>query len=197
MRLNKDRLQMYVSLTKITIVLCWLSLFSFWAIKLFGGNWFEIIVNNDNFVKFSNYVQNTWLVYLSTLITTIIANHFTFCSISEKFFLKGKKLAFLLFADISSWFVVSFVNIETLKMCYGYITIIVFAIIFQKSWKKLYGLLAFVLETAFLALSMLTRNVQLKYVDNLLMTYILSIDFYIMYAIYYLHLNLIRIKKEK
>ena len=194
--INKDRLQMYVSLTKITIVLCWVSLFSFWAIKLFGGNWFEIMVENENFVKFSNTVQNTWLIYLSTLITTIIANHFTFCSISEKFALKGKELIFVIFATITSWVTVNFINIEILKMWYGYIIIIIYAIIFQKSWKKLYGILALILETVFLAISMITRNVELQYVDNLMMTYILSIDFYIMYAIYYLHLNLIRIKKE-
>ena len=195
--INKDRLQMYVSLTKITIVLCWLSLFSFWAIKLFGGNWFEIMVKNENFVKFSKMVENTWLRYLSIFITTAIYNHLTFCAISEKFVLKNKELIFLIFSDLSIWFIVSFVNIEFLKMYFAYVLMIIFSLIFQKSWKKCYGIFAILLETIFSIISMYTRNIEIELVYDFLITYILSIDFYLMYTIYYLHLNLIRLKKEK
>ena len=87
--MNKDRLQMYESLTKITIVLCWLSLFSFWAIKRFGGNLFEIMVENQNFIKFSNLVQNTWVKYLVSFFTTMFGNLIMFCAISQTFFFKG------------------------------------------------------------------------------------------------------------
>ena len=38
--IDKDKLQMYNSIVRTTIVLCWLSLFSFWGIKILGGNWF-------------------------------------------------------------------------------------------------------------------------------------------------------------
>ena len=194
--INKDRLQMYVSLTKITIVLCWLSLFSFWAIKLFGGNWFEIMVENENFVKFSKTVETTWLRYVSIFITTAISNHLTFCAIAERFALKGKQLAFLITSDIAIWFVVSFVNIELLKMYFAYILIVSFSLIYQKGWKKIYGFMAIVFETIFTLISMLTRNIPIELVYSFFIGAILSIDFYLMYAIYYLYLNLNRLNKE-
>lgn len=57
--IDKDKLQMYNSIVRTTIVLCWLSLFSFWGIKILGGNWFELVVDNTNFIKFSRFVQNS------------------------------------------------------------------------------------------------------------------------------------------
>lgn len=195
--INKDRLQMYVSLTKITIVLCWISLFSFWAIKLFGGNWFEIMVENENFVKFSDIVQNTWLLYLSNFITTFIANYFSFCAMLEKFKPNKLHIILILISTISMWAVANFVTIEFVRMYFGYLIIVLYAFIFQKKWKKAYGLLVLVLETLFIGISMVTRNIELNILFDYLTFLILSIDLYIMYALYYLYVNLIRLKKEK
>lgn len=196
MRLNKDRLQMYISLTKITIVLCWLSLFSFWAIKLFGGNLFEIIVNNENFLKFSNAVQNTWLKCVVSFVTITIANHFTFGAIAQKFVLKGKHLCYFWFADITMWIVANFIIIDFVQMFYGYILIIGYGIVIHKSWKKTFGLISVAMEFVFSTVSMLTRNVPLQVMSNYLITLILIIDIQIMYALYYLYSNLIRLKTE-
>ena len=197
MRLNKDRLQMHISLMKITIVICWLSLFSFWAIKMFGGNWFEIMVKNENFIKFSDIVQNTWLLYLSNFITTFIANYFSFCAMLEKF--KPNKLhsILILICTILMWAVANFVTVEVIRMYFGYVIIVLYAFIFQKKWKRAYGLLVLVLETLFIGISMVTRNIELNILFDYLTFLILSIDLYIMYALYYLYVNLIRLKKEK
>jgi hypothetical protein len=196
--INKDRLQMYVSLTKITIVLCWLSLFSFWAIKIFGGNWFEIMVENENFVRFSNTVQNTWLKYLVSFITVFTARFLTIGAICQKFVFKGKQLLIVMFSLISMWAVSNFVPMEILSLpvWYGYILLITIPIIFQKGWKKSFGVFAVILDFAFSSISMITRNVKLALVDDYLLLLILVIDMYIMFALYYLYSNLIRLKKE-
>lgn len=194
--IDKDRLQMYISVTKITIVLCWLSLFDFWAIKIFGGNWFEIMVENENFIKFSNAVQNTWLKYLSSFITIFIARYFTFGAICQKFVFKGKTLFFVLAMIISMWVVVNFIDIPFLNMWYAYILIATFAVFYQKKWKKLYGLLAIAFDFIFSTVSILTRNIELQIITDYLVGYILLIDMNIMYFIYYLYSNLLRLKKE-
>lgn len=188
---------MYVSLTKITIVLCWLSLFSFWAIKLFGGNWFEIMVENENFVKLSNAVQNTWLKYLVSLITIVGGNYLLFGAIAQKFVFKGKQLATVICFLLSMWIVVNFIpNFLLIQFWYGYLITIIFGIITQDGWKKLFGVLAILLDNIFSILSMLIRNVSVEVQDNYLLLMIFIIDLYIMYGLYYLYSNLIRINKE-
>ena len=197
-RIDKDRLQMYISVTKITIVLCWLSLFAFWAIKLFGGNWFEIMVKNENFIKFSYAVENTWLKYLVSFITVCISRYLTFGAICQKFVFKGKQLSFVVFSLITMWAVANFVPNSFIKMpiWYGYALLILSAIIYQKGKKKLFGFLAVFLDLAFTIISMLVRNVKVAFTTDYLIMLILVIDIYIMLALYYLYSNFIRIKKE-
>lgn len=195
--INKDRLQMYVSLTKITIVLCWLSLFSFWAIKLFGGNWFEIMVENENFVKFSNTVQNTWLKYFISLGTISLSYYFMYGAVLQKVKLRGLYLYIYLFSAITNWVVVNFVPIDAIRMLYGYILIIVTSIKFQDGKKKLNGILCVSLDFVFGTLSMIIRNINIEVLSNYLVAYIGSIDLYIMYSLYFLYSNSIKLSKEK
>lgn len=193
---DKDRLQMYVSLTKITIILCWLSLFAFWAIKIFGGNLFEIMVENENFIKFSDAVQNTWLKYIVSFLTISLSTYLAFGAVSQNYKYQGWQLFYLIFTTISSWAVANFINVEFLKMWYSYIAIVFFGIIFQRRWKKLLGFLPFILETIFSAISIMTRNISLSFIDNYLVLLIMLTDMYIMSFLYFLYANLIRIKKE-
>lgn len=187
---------MYISITRITIILCWLSLFAFWGLKLFGGNLFEIVVENENFVALSNYIENSWLRYLSSFITIFVARYLTLGAVCQKFLFKGKSLFAVIFAIISIWFVVNFIDNEIVKMVYGYAVIIATGLIFQKRYGKLYGLLSVALDFAFSTLSMVIRSVELSLVYDYLISHILSIDMYIMYTLYYLYFNSIRLKKE-
>ena len=195
--MNKDRLQMYESLTKITIVLCWLSLFSFWAIKLFGGNWFEIMVHNENFIKFSNIVQNTWLKHLVSFITISICNYLMVGAIIQKFVFKGKDLILLFSSIISIWIVANFIDIPILKLTFGYFVFTIIGILKNKGLNKLLGLISVALDFAFSTISMITRNIDVEVLSNYFIAIIGSIDLYIMYGLYYLYSNLMKLKKEK
>lgn len=197
MNINKDRLQMYVSLMKITIVLCWLSLFSFWAIKLFGGNWFEIMVENENFIKFSNTVQNTWLKYLVSLITIFVSYYFMYGAVLQKIALKGKYLAVYLLSAFANWAVVNFVPINFMRMIFGYTLIIITSICYQKGIKKYFGVLTVILDFVFSTLSMLTRGIKLSFITDYFILLIGSFDLYIMLGLYFLYSNLLNLKKEK
>lgn len=191
---DKEKLSMYVDITRITIILCWIALIAFWCLKLFGGNWFEIMVENENFIKFSALVQNTWLKYVISLFTIFFSNYFLLCAIDEKFTFKGKELIIVIAIIFSMWLVVNF--IKAISFWYGYVIMILFSIIRKKSWKKLYGVLAFVLSLIFSILSMITRSVELKLMTDYFITSILIIDMNIMIILYYLYVNLIRLKKE-
>jgi hypothetical protein len=194
--IDKEKLKTYIQITRITIVICWISLFAFWAIKLFCGNFFEIVVENENFVKFSEMVETTWLKYLVSFITMVFSNYFLFCAIKQSFTFKPKELLIYFVIILSMWTIVHFVNIESIKMCYGYFAIIIYGLIYQKKWKKLYGVLAVILQFIFSVVSMMTRNIELYLVYNYLISIILSIDIYIMYCLYYLYSNLLKLKKE-
>lgn len=187
---------MYESLTKITIVLCWLSLFSFWAIKIFGGNWFEIMVHNENFIKFSNAVQNTWLKYLVSFIATSISYYLLFGAIFKYIKLPLKHFILYVLTLIVVWTCSNFVPNQIVKMFGGYFLLIILSFIYNRNISRLNGLLCVGLDFVFSTLSMLTRGIQLSLITDFLILFIGSIDLYIMYALYFLYSNLISYKKE-
>lgn len=189
---DKEKLSMYVDITRITIILCWIALIAFWCLKLFGGNWFEIMVENENFIKFSDMVQNTWLKYLVSFITIGIANYLLIGAICQKFYFKGTQLWVVIFAIVSMWAVSNFVPLSFFYFpsWYGYIAMLGISIYYQKGFKKLYGVFAIIFETIFTVISFLIRNLPIVVLDNYLIASILMIDVYIMIALYYLYSNL-------
>ena len=195
--IDKDKLQMYNSIVRTTIVLCWLSLFSFWGIKILGGNWFEVVVDNANFIKFSRFVQNSWLRYLVSFITIFIAKYLTLCAVCQEFCFKGIKQLVAILGIISIWAVCNFVpsSFYNMPFWYGYLFIIIFTAVYQKGWRKLSSFISIALEIGFSTISMLIRNIRLAMIDDYLLLFILSIDVFIMYLLYYLHANLYRMKK--
>lgn len=195
---DKEKLSMYVDIIKITIIICWVSLIGFWLLKIFGGNLFEIMVENENFLKFSELVQNSWLKYLVSFITIIGGNYLLFGAISQQLYFTKKQLIYVIPMLLSMWIVVNFIpNFLSLSYWYGYLILIIFSVITQVGWKKIFGLLAIVLDTLFVLISFLTRNIKVEFQNDYLILMVLIIDLYIMYGLYYLYANLIRIKKEK
>lgn len=192
---DKDRLQMYISVTKIAIVLCWLSLFAFWALKIFGGNFFEIMVENENFLKFSQAVQNTWLKYLVSFITIFVSYYLMFGAVAQNIRLKGSKLVFYILSALLTWVTVNFVNIFLFEMFSGYVLIFIFGFVYQDKFKKMFGALAIILDFLFSTISMLVRSIELSMITDYLILLIGCIDFYIMYCLYFLYANLLNLKK--
>lgn len=190
------KVKTYIQITRITIVICWISLFAFWAIKLFGGNFFEVVVENKNFIKFSETVQNSWLKYLVSFITIALSNYMTLGAVCQKFYFKGKQSIVIWFSIITMWVVANFIEIDFLKMWYGYILTFLIPLFYQIKYKKLLGLLAVVFDLGFSIISMLVRNIPLVVSSNYMISMIMSIDIYIMICLYYLYSNLINMKRR-
>lgn len=190
------KLKTYIDITRVTILICWVSLFCFWAIKLFGGNFFEIVVQNENFIKFSDMVQNSWLKYLVSFITISVAKYLTFGAICQKFRFKGFQRIVIFLSIIMIWTFANFCDNMFLKMYGGYIIFIAVGVFYQKKWKKSFGLLAIIFEVIFNVVSVLIRNIPMIATSNYLIAFIGIFDMYIMTALYYLYSNLINLKKE-
>lgn len=193
----KDKLQVNLSVTRMTIIICWLSLISFWVIKIFGGNWFEIMVNNENFTAFSNTVQNSWLKYIVSFFTISTLNFLTFGAILQKFKFTGKQAIIIVSLIVSIWAVVNFVPLQFsfISANYTYVLFVLLSFVYNNGKNKWYGLIAVLLDNLFSVLSIMIRDVKLQIVTDYLVLLILCIDIYIMTALYYLYSNLLRLKK--
>lgn len=195
---SKEEIPTYTSITHSTIIICWITLFCFWVIKLLGGDFFSIAVENENFIKFASLVQNTWLKYLVSFITIGIANYLLIGAICQRFYFKGIQAVAIYTAIISMWVVSNFVPLGNFKFAswYGYLVLIAVGLIYQTGWRKLFGFVAIAFETLFTLISFITRNYPVAVTENYLFGLILSIDLYIMYALYYLYSNLKRLKGD-
>jgi hypothetical protein len=194
--MNKDRLQMYISVTKIAIVLCWLSLFAFWALKIFGGNFFEIMVENENFLKFSQAVQNTWLKYIGSFLSTALAYYFLYGAVFKRVKFERIFLLFYIISVISVWCVSNFVRITFIQFSFGYSVIILSSLIINKRISKLNGFICVFLDFVFSTVSMLTKSIELSFIQDYLILMIGTIDLHIMYSLYFLYSILIKMKRS-
>ncbi len=189
---------------KRAIIACWVMLVACFAIKLFGGNWFEVVCTNEHFLKICEFIEGNKFAYVPlSLFVYLIPTVFILLSVCRK--PKPNKSQLILIA--SSLFVcwaISYIS-DTAKY---FMEIIVISILptlvplldkerkplreIAKHWYR--GILANAIILVFQLLSLITRNIGLKSLnDNLVITYITLIDYYIMAFLFYLN----SLSKEK
>lgn len=194
---------------KRAIALCWIMLIVCFIIKLFGGNWFEIICNNEHFINICNYVDTHGILrYSIGLIIYVVCAYFVFvsCSMIIKPNFK-QSLAILIFA-VGVWatnFIAPLAKMIAEILMFVSLPFILKRIeLEEKSWKYVLkkswylGIIACALELVFQIISLITKNIGVKVIDNsFLMSLLFSIDYYIMIALYYLYTKLtLKNKKE-
>ena len=70
---------------KRVIIVCWIALAICFGIKLFGGNLFEIMCNNENFIKVCEYADNHfWAYYLINALYCFVSLYFFTLAICGK-----------------------------------------------------------------------------------------------------------------
>ena len=69
---------------KRAIILCWILLAVCFAIKLFGGNWFEIVCANEHFIKFCDFIDKAYINYPLSCVFYITSNFFFIISFNGK-----------------------------------------------------------------------------------------------------------------
>ena len=185
---------------KRVIVVCWIALAICFGIKLFGGNLFEIMCENENFIKVCEYADNHF--WADICISG------AFCLVQLYFFTLAtcQKIKFNKFELIM---VVSTAIIGTaLKILCPYIVGLIFdlwqgifmqMVLLRKDIKKWINILiANVLLFVFQFISMIARNIGFTVLgESVLEGAIYSIDVILMILLYYAYANIIKRKEKK
>lgn len=172
------------SILKKTIIISWSILLLCMFVKIFGGNYFEIIVTNKRFISVCDFIDNNIILkyglrYLSYLFVMMTISAALINSKTNK---KDKLIWILILITINS-----------LRLISSYLGLFLDALYFigityfyeHKIFK---GVFADILIIVFQAISLITRNFGISIVvTNSLTEIILSIDYYIMILLYYLH----------
>ena len=187
---------------KRSIITCWVLLALCLVIKLFGGNFFNIVCTNERFIGVCNYIENSWLYCLMGFISYNLTNFLMFASadINKK---SNKTLKIISVCILELYWVMKMLNdIDVLNIdirIYAVLDFIILSlalILYTKDLKQ--SVLANVLMFVFLLISSLTKNLSLSetITENALTTFIFSIDYYIMYSLYFLYTKQIKLKRR-
>ena len=170
------------------------------VIKLFGGNWFEVACTNEHFSNFCTFVEEfrplyiflSFFVYVIPTILIVLP----ICEIP-----KPNKMQFwVVFYLVVGLWVLSFVG-DFVKLIAEVIVIFCMPLVIRlfddcenipiktnikKYWWK--GIVGYGVILAFQVISLITKNIGIKMLnENLFVTFILLIDYYIMATLFYLY----------
>ena len=172
------------------IISCWVVLIACFIIKIFGGNWFEIICENQNFINICEWLDGSWVKYIPTTILYVSSVYLIYLAMTNQkigddwwlcilllpmSYIKANFMIVGIIIDIFVWFILPLIKFKF------------------KNWKRV--LLGNVLVIAFQLISLGIRNLGIYLTsDSILISIIISIDYYIMIILYYLYCRKEKIK---
>lgn len=187
---------------KRAIISCWILLAICFFIKIFGGNFFNIVCNNEKFINFCTFIDTNWLYfaiafmfyYTSTMIYILAVTR-------SKFTLKN---FLLITACCICSYSTKFIS-TTIGLIADYV-LIYFGLCLYLALKNgikpkkaiLLVLFGFVLNNVFQLISLFVKDLGLFkiMVNNSLIQIIFMLDYYIMLVLAYLYVIQIN-NKEK
>lgn len=178
-RFNDDKYGMLIVVSWVVLVVCLI-------IKLFGGNWFELNVENDKFIAFCNFVDNTmWAKMTLACMIYLFTNYFILCILIDRRKL-DKKLILIFFPlmitkSIVNWY------FTTIGFILDVIILIVLPIIIGRKWKRV--IVGNLLVMAFQLITIGIRNISINFNFNntFLEQTLIQVDYYIMIILFYLY----------
>lgn len=183
---------------KRVIIVCWLALIICSCIKLFGGNLFEIVCENENFIKVCEYADNhLWADILISGSVCFVQLYFLILAMCQK--IRYNKTELIIFsATVITGTILKILAPSWLGVVFDFWQVIFMPSVFlwkdKKRWINI--VIANFLLVAFQMLSLITKNLSLSVLgDSILEGAIYSIDVMIMIVLYYCYSNLI-IRKE-
>lgn len=170
---------------KTVIIVCWILLAICFVIKIFGGNWFELSSDNEKFVQFCTFVDNTmWLKMILVCCISVITSYPVYCVLLNKKKLSTKEtiiyLSLTIFKSFISWYsaVVSLI-IDV------FIMLVLSTIINKKIFRSI---VCFFIILIFQVITLIIRNSEFTFLQNTFIFQTLyQIDYYIMIALLYLY----------
>ncbi len=186
-----------VKYLKRVIIASWVALAICFAIKMFGGNLFEIICKNEAFVAVCAYKDtHLWLDYIMSGLYCFVSLYFYSLAILQE----SKYKLWQLIVVIVTVLVGTAIKIWSYD--YGWFFDIwqfglLHVVFLWKRWKEYWKiLLAFVLTLVFQVVSMVAKGTTPEAIyNNSIIGMIYSFDVLIMILLYYGYANLIKSKK--
>ena len=176
------------TLVRKTIWLCWFALIGCFIIKLFGGNYFEIIANNETFVNLCSWMEkhyiSTIIMYGLYCLSLVIITS----TISINNIFKKKNLILIPL-------IILMCMLKGINAMIGYFVelafiIIVPLIIAKEKRTKIFirFIYSYLLVNGFQLLSLFIRNIDAHLLNtNFCIGLLFQIDYYIMLILYYLY----------
>ena len=187
---------------KRAIIVCWILLAICFVVKICGGNFFNIVCNNENFIKFCNYCDTSFIRYVFYYPVFIIESSLLLITIKpdKKIF----SINFVLYIICCSlfWIVKVLHEIQIIKLDVNianiFPIIILYLLLMIFSKKPLTSLICLIYQTALTLLSSFIRNISFVNLmtDSFLITTIFLIDYYIAMILTVLYRKRIYLKRE-
>ena len=183
---------------KRVIIVCWIALAICFGIKLFGGNLFEIMCENENFIKVCEYADNHfWAKYLIYVAYSFALQYFFVLSMMGE--LKYTRVQLIITAVTVCANVLVKLTIPNFGLVLDFWQVVIMPAIFtiKKPKRHWHIIIGNVLLIVFQITSMFVKNIAIGILTNegVLISTIFSIDVLFMILIYYGYINVKR--KEK
>lgn len=172
----------------LIILISWIALIICLIVKLFGGNWFELWLENDNFIKFCEIIeQNEIIKKILYCLIAIFTTYPALCVFINKKYLNLKEtllfVSLIILKSIIGWY------INGITFLFDLLTLIIIPLILTKFkfWKRI--LIGNLLVFAFQILTVVIRNLNPNIaIENSIVEILLyQIDYYLMITLFYLY----------
>lgn len=185
---------------KRVIVVCWIALAICFGIKLFGGNLFEIMCENENFIKVCDYADNHWWAnYLLYVPYSFVSLYLFVLAIMQKTKLTKVQLIVVVSTVVLGTaikLINSYVGFA-FDIWQGFIMPSIFTVKTpKKHWNVLIGN---ALLMAFQLISMYIKNIPTAILTSqgVLISMICSLDVLLMLALYFGYMNVIGERRKE
>ena len=188
---------------KRAIILCWVLLIICFIIKLCGGNYFNIVCNNKNFIKFCNFIENSIIKYIIYLFSFIFSSYLLLKIVKPDFKILSLKSLLFLICCIIVWAFKLLIELNIFTMntlivnILDFVILYILLVIFTK--RPLLSIFAVILLFVFSIISSLVKGIGIdsSITDNYFVAQIFLIDYYLMLVLSVLYSKKIQIKKKE
>ena len=185
---------------KRVIIVCWIALAICFGIKLFGGNLFEIMCENENFIKVCEYADNHfWADFVLSSLYCFVSMYFLVLAMCGKYKYEIWQLIVLIVTVLVGTIVKIYNNIlgVVFDVWQGIIMPCLFTL--KSPNRHKFVILGNGLLLVFQMVSIFVKDIDYIIVTDygLLTGIIYSLDVLLMIFIYYLYSNVLAQRKEK
>jgi hypothetical protein len=181
-------------LLRRVIVISWATLALCFVVKIFGGNFFEIMCESENYKALCEYAEkHLWFDFVLSNSISLFCQSFYLLAIIQKYKFSIKEFIFTFISVIVCWFIRIYL-FEISFICDLWLLIIMPIILLGKNYKKYWQIIFAVLfNLVFQFVSLIVKNLSIGYIDDsIFLVLIYGIDVYIMCFLYYLYRNFIK-----